>query len=193
MLPYNCSKCSLFFFLHLQYNLRFILFHFLFCLFGFSLFSLVKLVRGLSLLFMLSTKKLLVLLIIFLFPLSRSLFFFFFNGCTCRIWKFWGQGVKADLQLQAYTTAPATQIWATSETTTTCSNAGSLIRWVRPVIEPASSWILFGFLTCWATMGTLSIIFWISILYISSLIFIISFLLLTLGFVCYTLSSSFWW
>ena len=34
-------------------------------------------------------------------------------------------------------------------------NAGSLTHGARPGIEPASSWILIGFLTCWAIMGTL--------------------------------------
>ena len=39
-----------------------------------------------------------------------------------------------------------------------------------------------------------SIVFWISVLLISSLIFMISFLLLTLGFVCSSFSNSFkWW
>ena len=47
------------------------------------------------------------------------------------------------------------QIWAISVTYTTAhSNAGSLTHWVRPGIEPASSWILFIFITKWATMGT---------------------------------------
>ena len=35
-----------------------------------------------------------------------------------------------------------------------CRNTGSLTRWKRPGIEPMSSWILVGFLTSWATMGT---------------------------------------
>ena len=34
------------------------------------------------------------------------------------------------------------------------SNAGSLAHWVSPGIEPASSWILVGFVNCWATKGT---------------------------------------
>ena len=32
-------------------------------------------------------------------------------------------------------------------------NARSLTHWMRPGIEPASSWILVQFLTCWATVG----------------------------------------
>ena len=34
-------------------------------------------------------------------------------------------------------------------------NVGSLTHWARPGIEPASSWILVGFVSFWATMGTL--------------------------------------
>ena len=48
------------------------------------------------------------------------------------------------------------RIWAVSSTYTSVSgNAGSLTHWARPGIEPASSWILVGFLTHWATVGTL--------------------------------------
>ena len=42
--------------------------------------------------------------------------------------------------------------------------AGSLAPWVRQGIEPTSSWILVGFITCWATTGTptfsFNTIFW---------------------------------
>ena len=34
-------------------------------------------------------------------------------------------------------------------------NARSLTHWARPVIEPASSWMLVKFVNHWATMGTL--------------------------------------
>ena len=34
------------------------------------------------------------------------------------------------------------------------SNAGSLTHWARTGMEPASSWILVGFLTHWTTLGT---------------------------------------
>ena len=45
--------------------------------------------------------------------------------------------------------------WAMSVTyTTTHSNAGSLTHWVRPWIEPKSSWILVGFINHCAMMGT---------------------------------------
>ena len=47
------------------------------------------------------------------------------------------------------------RIWAASAVyATSCSNAMSLTHWARPGMEPASSWILVGFLTCWATMET---------------------------------------
>ena len=38
--------------------------------------------------------------------------------------------------------------------TTPHSNAGSWTHWVRPGIEPASSWTLVGFANQWATIGT---------------------------------------
>ena len=34
------------------------------------------------------------------------------------------------------------------------SNAGSLIHWASPGTEPTFSWMLVGFVNCWATMGT---------------------------------------
>ena len=34
------------------------------------------------------------------------------------------------------------------------SNAGSLTHQLRPGIKSASSWLLIGFITCWATTGT---------------------------------------
>ena len=54
--------------------------------------------------------------------------------------------VESELQLPAYTTATATQIWAASVTYTTAQgNAGSLTHWVRPGIKPATSWFLVRF------------------------------------------------
>ena len=38
--------------------------------------------------------------------------------------------------------------------TTGQGNARSLTHWARPGIKLASSWILVGFVNCWATMGT---------------------------------------
>ena len=52
------------------------------------------------------------------------------------------------------------EIWAASVTYTTAySNAGSLTHWARPGIKPASSWILFVFVSHWATTGTPQISF----------------------------------
>ena len=41
--------------------------------------------------------------------------------------------------------------------TTTLGKARSLTHWARPGIEPTSSWMLVGFVNCWATMGSLKI------------------------------------
>ena len=76
---------------------------------------------------------------------------FFFQGYPCGIWKEVPRvGVEMELQLPAYTkpTRPAHWIQATSVTYTRAhGNAGYLIFWSRPGIEPTSSWILIGFLT----------------------------------------------
>ena len=42
---------------------------------------------------------------------------------------------------------------ASATYTTAHSDARSSIQWARPGIEPASSWILVGFMTHWATRG----------------------------------------
>ena len=56
---------------------------------------------------------------------------------------------------RSYSCQPTSQpqqqgIWAMSATYTTAH--GHARSWVRPGIGPASSWILVGFITCWATM-----------------------------------------
>ena len=38
--------------------------------------------------------------------------------------------------------------------TTAHGNAGSLTHWARPGVKPSSSWMLVGFINCWAIMGT---------------------------------------
>ena len=61
-------------------------------------------------------------------------------------------GVELEQQLQAYTTACT---WDEPVTYTLAyGNARSLTHWARPGIEPASSWIVVRFITCWATSGT---------------------------------------
>ena len=64
-------------------------------------------------------------------------------------------GVKSELQLPAYAAARAMQ-----DLSHICDLHHSLrqcqiVNPLRPGIEPASLWILFGFVTRWATMGTL--------------------------------------
>ena len=54
---------------------------------------------------------------------------------------------RLGMQLLAYTTAIAMQDPSPVPYTTAHSNAGSLTHWVRPGMEPASSWILVGFVT----------------------------------------------
>ena len=60
-------------------------------------------------------------------------------------------GVKSELHLPAYAMATATAMWDLSHVsdlyTTTHGNAGTLIHWVRPGIEPASSWIVVRFVS----------------------------------------------
>ena len=58
-----------------------------------------------------------------------------------------------ELQLLAYTTATQ-DLSQVCNYTTAHSNIGSLVHWVGPGVKHASRWILVGFLTCWATVGT---------------------------------------
>ena len=58
-----------------------------------------------------------------------------------------GLGVESELQLPAYTTQQG-KIRAASVTYTAAhTNADSLTHWVRPGIEPATSWLLVGFVS----------------------------------------------
>ena len=60
--------------------------------------------------------------------------------------------VELELQTQAYTTGTATL-----DLSLICNlyrnNAGFLTHWVRPDMEPKSSWTLVGFVNHWAMMG----------------------------------------
>ena len=85
--------------------------------------------------------------------ISQSFFFFFFGlfvflGPYLRHMEVSGWGVELEL------TPPEPQqlrIWATSVTyTTTHGKARSPSQWVRPGIEPKSSWMLVGFVHHWA-------------------------------------------
>ena len=77
-----------------------------------------------------------------------------FLGLYDGIWKFPGRGLNWRRSCSHSHGNTRSTIY-----TAACSNAGSLTHWVRPEIKPASSWILVGFLTCWATMGTPRLIF----------------------------------
>ena len=79
--------------------------------------------------------------------------FFFFLGAhqqhmeVPRLW------VELELQCWPMPQPQQGQIWAISATyAAACDNTRSLTHWLRPGIEPASSWILVGFFTHWATM-----------------------------------------
>ena len=71
-------------------------------------------------------------------------------------------GVHLELQLPACPQPQQHQIRAPFATyAATFGNTASLTFWIRPGIEPASSWIVVRFLTCWATVGTpINGIFW---------------------------------
>ena len=82
-------------------------------------------------------------------------FFFVFLGPHRGIWKFPDLGSSWSCSCQPTPQPQQRQIWATSVTYTTAySNAGSLTYWARPRIEPASSWMLVGFVNHWSRMGT---------------------------------------
>ena len=64
-------------------------------------------------------------------------------------------GFKLELQLLAYTTATTMPNLITFFSLHCTPWPNWILKlWGRPGFEPVSSWILFGFLTCWATMGT---------------------------------------
>ena len=75
------------------------------------------------------------------------------KGHTHGIWRFPSQGSN---WICSHTTATATR-----DPSHVCglhhSNARSLTHWVRPGIEPVSSWMLVGFINHWATTGTPSL------------------------------------
>ena len=74
--------------------------------------------------------------------------FFFFLGLHPRHMEVPSLGVKSELQLRPTPQPQQHQIWATPVTHTTAhGNARSLTYWVRPGIEPVSSWMLVGLVT----------------------------------------------
>ena len=78
-----------------------------------------------------------------------------FWGRTLGIWRIPDRGLNWNCSRWHIPQPQQHQAWATSVTHTTAhSNTGSLTQWVRPEIEPTSSWILVGLITRWATMRT---------------------------------------
>ena len=85
---------------------------------------------------------------------NAHFFFLFFLGPYPRHMEVPRLRVESELHLLAYTHPQQQWIWAVSSTYTTAhGNARFLTHWLRPGIEPASSWILARFVNHWATMG----------------------------------------
>ena len=105
-------------------------------------------------------KPFLVSDMVLMLPMFPILFFSFlsfchFLGCTRGIWRFPGQGSNRSCSQQPMPEPQHHQIRAASATYTTVhSNAGSLTHWVKPGIEPATSWFLVGFVKHCAMTGT---------------------------------------
>ena len=91
--------------------------------------------------------------------LSYILFFFFFFPFQVALMAYGSSQARGPIRAVAaglrHTTATAhgTQTMSANYTPAH-GNMGFLTHWVRSGIEPASSWILVGLITHWATMGT---------------------------------------
>jgi len=82
------------------------------------------------------------------YSVFQSIFFIFlyFSGLAHDIMKFPGEGSNLSYLCQT-TPEPHPHLQHTSVTYTTAQiNTGPLTHWVKPGIEPASSWILVGFI-----------------------------------------------
>ena len=77
---------------------------------------------------------------------SNIYIFFFFLGPHLQHTEVSRLGVQSELQLLAYTTATA-MLDMSATYSTIHGKARFLTNWVGLEIEPASSWILFGFIT----------------------------------------------
>ena len=90
--------------------------------------------------------------------LHFTLFYFIFCFLGLQMWHM-KVPLGAESEVLAYTTARTTWdrscIWDLQH-----SNARSFAHWARQGIEPTSSWILAGFVTCWAVTRTPTTIFW---------------------------------
>ena len=93
--------------------------------------------------------------ILLIFTDINDVFLFFsFYSWTHGMWKFLGQGLYQSCRCRRTPQPQQHGIRATSGIyTAACRNAGSLIHWVRPGIEPHLHGHNVGFLTHWATMG----------------------------------------
>ena len=86
------------------------------------------------------------------FSVTKITYFFLF--CLFRIVPMAYGGSQSEGSNRPMPQPQQCGIRTTSVTYTTAhDNAGSLTHWARPGIEPTSSWILGGFINCWATMG----------------------------------------
>ena len=71
------------------------------------------------------------------------------------MWRFPGWGSNWSCNWWPTPWPQQCRIWCYSATYTTAhGNAGSLTHWLRPGIEPSSSWVLVRFINHWAMTGT---------------------------------------
>ena len=93
-------------------------------------------------------------------PINSQIFFFFLYFAISRATPAAYGGSQARGLIGAVATGPCHShgnmgIQAVSTTYTTAhGNTRSLTHWVRPGIEPTTSWFLVGFVNHWATTGT---------------------------------------
>ena len=85
--------------------------------------------------------------------LSVSFFPFLFLGLHLMDMEIPSLGVKSELQLLAYTTGIAVPD-PNHIFNLLCSLQQCRTHWARPGMEPESSWILVGFLTCWDNVNS---------------------------------------
>ena len=86
----------------------------------------------------------------------KALFIYLFISFLWpNLWHMEAPGLAKGRTRAAIASLHQNQIQAKSSTyATALGNSRSLTHWVRPGIEPTSSWILVKFLTRWATMGS---------------------------------------
>ena len=98
---------------------------------------------------------------LFLAFLSFFFHFFLFRAAPAANGSSWAKGwigaAAASLHHSHSNARSELHLWPTLQLAAT---PDPLKHWARPGIESASPWILDGFLTCWATMGTPGLSFW---------------------------------